>query len=55
MCDCDWKQDAVDQLAKAMLRKYANHRVSCGCFICRTFTDEERASLADWLDIVRKP
>lgn len=30
-----------------VLRKFANHRESCGCFICRTLTDAERQLLVD--------
>jgi hypothetical protein len=32
-----------------LLRKFANHRAECGCFICRNLDDDERAFLAEVL------
>ncbi len=37
----------IDRLkfADRLLRKYANHKEACRCFICRTLSDEDRAVL----------
>lgn len=36
-----------------LLEKFANHRATCGCFICRNLTDAERQLLTTVLDGVR--
>jgi hypothetical protein len=41
----------VDDLGatRRLLRKFANHKAACHCFICRNLTNEEREFLANSL------